>query len=106
MILDVALPDGDGLSLVERLRHHPELHSLPLLVYSARDLSDAERAQLQLGPTNFLTKARVQAQEVESLVLAMLRAPSQNVHTSGFAVPGVQPFMVSNSYDTSHTHHR
>jgi DNA-binding response OmpR family regulator len=105
MILDVGLPDGDGLSLVERLRHHPELHSLPLVVYSARDLSDAERAQLQLGPTNFLTKARVQAQEVESLVLAMLRAPSQNVHLSGFAVPGVQPLMVSNSYESPHTHH-
>jgi DNA-binding response OmpR family regulator len=105
MILDVGLPDGDGFSLVDRLRHHPELHSLPLLVYSARDLSDAERAQLQLGPTNFLTKARVQAQEVESLVLAMLRAPSQNVHTSGFAVPGMPSFMVSNSYDTPHTHH-
>jgi DNA-binding response OmpR family regulator len=105
MILDVGLPDGDGLSLVERLRHHPELHSLPLLVYSARDLSDAERAQLQLGPTNFLTKARVQAQEVESLVLAMLRAPSQNAHTSGFVIPGVPSFMVSNPYDTSHTHH-
>jgi len=105
MILDVGLPDGDGLSLVERLRHHPELHSLPLLVYSARDLSDAERAQLQLGPTNFLTKARVQAQEVESLVLAMLRAPSQNVHTSGFGIPGVPSFMVSNPYDTTHTHH-
>jgi DNA-binding response OmpR family regulator len=106
MILDVGLPDGDGFSLVDRLRHHPELHSLPLLVYSARDLSDAERAQLQLGPTNFLTKARVQAQEVESLVLAMLRAPSQNVHTSGLAVPGMPSFMVSNSYDTPHTHHR
>jgi PAS domain S-box-containing protein len=105
MILDVGLPDGDGYGLVERLRHHPELHSLPLLVYSARDLSEAERAQLQLGPTNFLTKARVQAQEVESLVLAMLRAPSQNVHTSGYSIPGMPSFMVSNSYDTPHTHH-
>ena len=105
MILDVGLPDGDGFGLVERLRHHPELQSLPLLVYSARDLSDAERAQLQLGPTNFLTKARVQAQEVESLVLAMLRAPSQNVHTSRFAASGMPSFMVSNSYDTPHTYH-
>jgi DNA-binding response OmpR family regulator len=105
MILDIGLPDGDGFGLVERLRHHPELHSLPLLVYSARDLSDAERDQLQLGPTTFLTKARVQAQEVETLVLAMLRAASQNVHTSGYSVPGMPPFTVSNSYDTSHTHH-
>ena len=95
-----------GSSLVDRLRHHPELQSLPLLVYSARDLSDAERAQLQLGPTTFLTKARVQAQEVESLVLAMLRTASQNVHTSGYSVPAMPPFTVSNSYDTPHTHHR
>ena len=105
MILDVGLPDGDGFGLVERLRHHPDLHSLPLLIYSARDLSDAERDQLQLGPTTFLTKARVQAQEVETLVLAMLRTASQNVHTSGYSVPAIPPFTVSNSYDTSHTHH-
>jgi PAS domain S-box-containing protein len=106
MILDVALPDGDGFSLVERLRHHPELYSLPLLVYSARDLSDAERAQLQLGPTNFLTKARVQAQEVEALVLAMLRMPPQNVHAPALTVSGLQPFMVPSAYDQTHTHHR
>ncbi len=106
MILDVALPDGDGFSLVDRLRHHPELHALPLLVYSARDLSDAERAQLQLGPTHFLTKARVQAQEVEDVVLAMLRAPSQNVPTSNLSISGLPPFMVPSAHDTPHTHHR
>jgi len=29
--------------------------------------------QLRLGPTQFLTKARVQPQDVEELVLAMMR---------------------------------
>jgi CheY-like chemotaxis protein len=106
MILDIGLPDGDGYGLVDRLRQHPELHSLPTLVYSARDLSEAERARLQLGPTNFLTKARVEAQEVESYVLSMLRTPPQNVHTSGYSIPGMPSFMVSNSYETPHTHHR
>jgi PAS domain S-box-containing protein len=105
MILDVGLPDGDGFGLIERLRHHPELHSLPLLVYSARDLTEPEREQLQLGPTSFLTKARVQAQEVETLVLAMLRAASQNGHTPGYAVPGMPSYMVPDSYETPHTHH-
>jgi DNA-binding response OmpR family regulator len=105
MILDVSLPDGDGFGLVERLRHHPELHALPLLVYCARDLTEAEREQLQLGPTSFLTKTRVQAHEVETLVLAMLRAASQNVHTPGYAVPGMPSYMVPNSYETPHTHH-
>ncbi len=108
MILDLSLPDGDGQGLVERLRYHPELHSLPLVVYSARDLSEAEREQLRLGPTQFLTKARVQPQEVEDLVLAMLRTPTQNGPTPApaGADPDLQPFMIPNAYDTPHTHHR
>ena len=105
MILDIGLPDGDGFGLVERLHQHPELHSLPLLVYSARDLSEAEREKLQLGPTKFLTKARVEAQEVESYVLTMLRTPPQNVHTSGYSIQEMPSFMVSNSYEAPHTHH-
>jgi hypothetical protein len=48
---------------------------LPLVVYSAQDLSEGEREKLRLGHTEFLTKARVQLQEVETLVLSMLRLP-------------------------------
>jgi hypothetical protein len=36
-------------------------------------VSDVEREQLLLGPTEFVTKARVQPQEVEALVRTMLR---------------------------------
>ena len=106
MILDLSLPDGDGHGLVERLRYHPELHSLPLLVYSARDLSAAEREQLRLGPTQFLTKATVHPSEVEDLVLAMLRPPSQNGAIPAAPGKDLQPFMIPTSHDTSHTHHR
>ena len=106
MILDLSLPDGDGYGLVERLRYHPELQSLPLLVYSARDLNDEEREKLRLGPTQFLTKATVQPQEVEELVLAMLRTPSQNGPTPARSGTDLQPFMIPVPHDTSHTHHR
>jgi len=73
MILDLSLPDGDGFGIVDWLRQTRDLHRLPLVVYSARDVSDAEREQLLLGPTEFVTKARVQPQEVEALVRTMLR---------------------------------
>ena len=73
MILDLSLPDGDGLGVVDWLRQRHDLQRLPLVVYSARDVTDAEREQLQLGPTEFLTKTRVQPQEVEFLVRTMLR---------------------------------
>jgi DNA-binding response OmpR family regulator len=73
VVLDISLPDGDGFNLVDWLRHQENLAGLPLVVYSGRDLSMAERRQLTLGPTNFLTKARVQPQQLDALVQTMLR---------------------------------
>ena len=72
LILDLTLPDGDGFSLVEWLRQQPPLATLPLVVYSGREISDTEMAKLRLGPTEFLTKAKVQPKEVEELVLSMV----------------------------------
>jgi signal transduction histidine kinase/CheY-like chemotaxis protein len=72
LILDLTLPDGDGFSLVEWLRQQPALRSLPLVVYSGREISESEMAKLRLGPTEFLTKAKVQPEEVEELVLSMV----------------------------------
>jgi PAS domain S-box-containing protein len=73
LILDLSLPDGGGWSIVDWLRQHYELHKLPLMVYSARELSEDEMHKLRLGPTQFLTKAKVPPEEVETLVLTMLR---------------------------------
>ena len=73
IILDLTLPDGDGFSLVEWLRQQPDLLSLPLVVYSGRDLADSEMNKLRLGPTDFLTKAKVQPSEVEELVLNIVQ---------------------------------
>jgi signal transduction histidine kinase/CheY-like chemotaxis protein len=73
IILDLTLPDGDGFSLVEWLRQEPDLLALPLVVYSGRDLADAEMSQLRLGPTDFLTKAKVPPSEVEELVLNIVQ---------------------------------
>ncbi len=73
VILDVTLPDGDGFSLVDWLRRQPALRTLPLVVYSGREIAETERQKLRLGPTEFLTKAKVNPAEVEQLVLAMVQ---------------------------------
>jgi signal transduction histidine kinase/DNA-binding response OmpR family regulator len=73
LILDLTLPDGDGFSLVDWLRRQPGLQALPLVVYSEREMSDAEMTKLRLGPTQFLNKANVQPQDVEGIVLAMVQ---------------------------------
>jgi signal transduction histidine kinase/CheY-like chemotaxis protein len=73
LILDLALPDGDGFSLVDWLRRQPGLHALPLVVYSGREITEAEMLKLRLGPTQFLNKAKVQPREVAALVLSMVQ---------------------------------
>ncbi|SNS36639.1 Response regulator receiver domain-containing protein [Granulicella rosea] len=84
IILDLKLPDGDGFSLVNWLRQQPDLRTLPLVVYSGREVSDSEMSALRLGPTQFLTKATVQPKEVEELVMTIvqrLRHPAPAVTT-------------------------
>jgi DNA-binding response OmpR family regulator len=79
MVLDIGLPDGDGFNVVDYLRTHDDLAGLPLVVYSGRELSQEERSSLTLGPTYFLAKARVQPQQLEALVLTMLRSTRKSV---------------------------
>jgi len=74
LVLDIGLPDGDGFNVVDWLRKHESLARLPLVVYSGRDLSPEDCGKLTLGPTQFLAKARVQPQQLEALVLTMLRS--------------------------------
>lgn len=73
IILDLSLPDGDGFHIVDWLRQQEKLRRMPLVVYSAREVTSEEQKRLRLGPTEFLTKAKVQPHDVEALVLAMLR---------------------------------
>ena len=72
LVLDLSLPDGSGFAFVRWLRRQPKLCTLPLVVYSGREVTAEEMRQLRLGPTQFLTKARVQPKEIEELVFAMV----------------------------------
>jgi signal transduction histidine kinase/DNA-binding response OmpR family regulator len=72
MILDLMLPDGDGFSLVDWVRRQPGLQSVPVVVYSSREISEAEKQRVRIGPTQFFDKAKVKPREFEELVLSMV----------------------------------
>jgi hypothetical protein len=61
-------------------------------VYSGREVSPGERIRLRLGPAKFLTEARVRANDLEELVLAMVqqrrvrRAADLKITASGIPV--------------------
>lgn len=54
MVLDLGLPDRDGLEVLAELRIRRI--SLPVLVLTARDSASARTAALDLGAANYLVK--------------------------------------------------
>jgi PAS domain S-box-containing protein len=72
IVLDIVLPDGDGFAVVEQLRHDGRLSSIPLLVYTARELDERDAERLTLGETEILFKSKVDPATFETRVLALL----------------------------------
>jgi PAS domain S-box-containing protein len=73
LLLNIGLPDGDGFNIVDWLRQHESLARLPLAVYATSSIGSDESGCISLGPTHFLSKARVKPKQLEALVLTMLR---------------------------------
>ena len=74
IVLDLHLPDGDGSAVVSEFRRTQGLSQTPLVVYSAADVEENARGELQLGETVFLTKGRAGPEAVETRVLELVNA--------------------------------
>lgn len=72
VILDRGLPDGDGLTLLQRLRHAGL--RLPCLVLTARDALDDRVEGLEAGADDYLPKPFAM-DEMVARVRALLRRP-------------------------------
>lgn len=53
IILDMNLPDGDGLDLIEQVRKH---NDLPIIVLSARNMEMDIVTAIQMGADDYITK--------------------------------------------------
>ncbi|MHC4127500.1 MAG: response regulator transcription factor [Planctomycetota bacterium] len=56
VVLDLMLPDLDGLEVCRRLRRQPETKSLPILIVSAKGEESDIVAGLELGADDYVTK--------------------------------------------------
>jgi len=57
ILLDLMMPRMDGFQLVDSLRANPETADIPIVVLTAKDLSDGERARLALEAKKVLRKS-------------------------------------------------
>lgn len=81
-LLDVVLPDADGFDILARVRQHPVLKDVPVVLLTGRATREAVLQGLALGADGYLTKPF----EPESLLRAVrtvLGLPDEEAH-SGF----------------------
>jgi len=69
-IIDLALPELDGLSLIRQLRK--QARGLPILIITARDAVDERVAGLDAGADDYLVKP-FEMQELEARARALIR---------------------------------
>ena len=56
ILLDIELPDVSGLQILARIRKHPKMHAIPVLMVTSRaEMSDVVRG-LSLGANGYLSK--------------------------------------------------
>ena len=72
LLLDLMLPDGDGLDLTRELRADPRLRRLPLLMLTARGEPMDRIVGLELGADDYLPKP-FEPRELLARVKALLR---------------------------------
>lgn len=63
LILDLLMPDMDGFSLLEKLRAHPELRDLPVVVITGGDLTPEQQQQLTDFGHRLVRKSRLNERE-------------------------------------------
>ena len=72
LVLDLMLPDGDGLSLCKELRASPRTRAMPLLMLSARGEPTDRIVGLEIGADDYLPKP-FEPRELLARLRALLR---------------------------------
>jgi signal transduction histidine kinase/CheY-like chemotaxis protein len=70
IVLDLGLPDIDGFAMLDHLKASPLTQDVPVIVATARDLSDAERSVLASRAFAVLSKRDILANIVATLAAA------------------------------------
>jgi two-component system response regulator MprA len=91
VILDVMLPDLDGLQVCQRLRAHPATANIPILMLTAKDEIRDRVTGLEAGADDYLTKP-FSFEELLARVRALLRRQQRTLAAGG---PGARTLRVA-----------
>jgi len=76
IVLDLLLPEMDGLEVIHRMSLDPQWRSIPVILLTARDLSHEERRALDIGTARVIQKGTFTRDELlAELSVIMSREP-------------------------------
>ncbi|QDU69551.1 response regulator transcription factor [Engelhardtia mirabilis] len=80
MLLDISMPAGGGLSIVERLREHPDAPEIPFVVLTASKREEYRQEAATLGAGGYFEKPYRSEELVAEIqrVLALAASPAVN----------------------------
>jgi CheY-like chemotaxis protein len=71
ILMDLSLPQLDGLAATRRIRQHPELRNVPIVAVSAHDTADFHADALAAGCNDYVTKP-IDFDQLEALLNRLL----------------------------------
>jgi CheY-like chemotaxis protein len=74
VLLDLMMPEMDGFEFLDALRRRPDLRSLPVIVVTAKDLTDEDRRRLNGGVQDILEKGSQGAPDLIAAIRDLLPA--------------------------------
>lgn len=86
VLLDLGLPDMDGMEIIERVR---AFSSVPIIVISARTMEHSKVAALDLGADDYLTKPFGTAELLARIRTALRHSQKADDETTRYEVGGL-----------------
>ncbi len=87
IVLDLVMPGLDGLTVLQRLKDHPDWHAIPVLVFSNRGAPEDIDAALALGADDYLIKTQSTPSDLVEKIQAVLGRHEADGEGRRFRVP-------------------
>lgn len=104
IITDLTMPEMDGFTLLERLKHNPETAQIPVVVVSAKTLSDVDARMLKAYSESVWTKGGFDTRQLVDHVVQALGHTPPEPPANGQDTPESRPsrsFVVETSAEES-----
>ncbi|MGD1854908.1 MAG: response regulator [Leptolyngbyaceae cyanobacterium] len=84
VLLDIKLPQIDGLTLIRTIRNHPQFRTLPILVVSGYAFQADRQKALAAGATDYMVKP-IMPTTLSSKILSLLTLSPQPISQESVA---------------------